>query len=169
MRQYEPDGKIRYLTLVSEFLRDFRELHSQLDIFDRFGRDCLTDITDNIPQTETMAIGASWPEGSEKKVFQFKESEKRWGILDLIFYKGRLVNFRAQIFFQGWFAKSKAVKFNSFKLRPLIKESFEKGNVHHDFSNDTCSCYDGHGLKITFRYVPKTTSIATTIAEEAYV
>ncbi len=167
MRQYEPACKIPYLTLVSEFLRDFRELHSQLDIFDRFGRDCLTDITD-IPQTETMATVTSWPEGSEKKAFQFKESDKMWGILDVIFYEGRLVNFRAQIFFQGWFAKSKAVKFNSLKLRPLINEIYGMGNVHHDFLNDTCSCYDGYGLKVIFRYVPKTTSIVTTIAEEAY-
>lgn len=167
MRQYEPACKILYLTLVSEFLRDFRELHSRLDIFDRFGKDCLMDITD-IPQTETMAMVTSLPEGSDKKVFQFKESDKRWGILDVIFYEGRLVNFRAQIFFQGWFAKSKAVKFNSLKLRPLINEIYGMGNVHHDFLNDTCSCHDGYGLKITFRYVPKTTSISTTIAEEAY-
>lgn len=167
MRQYEPACKIPYLTLISEFLRDFRELHCQLDIMDRFGRDCLTDITD-IPQTETMAMITSWPEGSEKKVFQFKELDKRWGILDVIFYEGRLVNFRAQIFFQGWFAKSKAVKFNSLKLRPLINDIFGMKNVHHDFLNSTCFCYDGYGLKITFRYEPKTASISTTITEEAY-
>jgi hypothetical protein len=46
MQQYEPVCKIPYLTLISEFLRNFRELHSRLDIIDRFGKDCLTDITD---------------------------------------------------------------------------------------------------------------------------
>jgi hypothetical protein len=167
MRQYEPACKIPYLTLVSEFLRDFRELHSKLDIVDRFGKDCLTDVTD-VPLTETTAIVPARPAGSEKKIFQFKESDKSWGILEVIFYEGRVVNFRAQIFFQGWFAKSKAVKFNSLKLLPLINGIYGMENVQHDFLNDTCSCHDGCGLKITFRYVPKTRSISTTIAEEAY-
>jgi len=167
MRQYEPACKISYLTLISEFLGDFRELHSRLDIIDRFGSDCLTDITD-IPQTKSTAMAIFVPEGSNKKVFQFKESDKRWGILDVIFYEGRLVNFRAQIFFQGWLAKSKAVEFNSLKLRPLINDIFGMKNVHHDFLNNTCFCYDGYGLKITFRYEPKTASISTTITEEAY-
>jgi len=166
MRQYEPPCEIPYLTLVSEFLRDFRELHSRLDIIDRFGSDCLTDISD-IPQTKATAVATFLTEGSDKKVFQFKESDKRWGILDVIFHEGRLVNFRARIFFQGWFAKSKAVKFNSLKLRPLINEVFGMENVHHDFLNHTYSCYDGDGLKIIFRYVPDTTTISTSITEEA--
>ncbi len=168
MRQYEPFCKIPYLTLISEFLADFRVLHSRLDIIDRFGSDCLTDITDT-SQSKSIVIAPILPEGSDKQVFQFKESDKMWGILDVIFHEGRLVDFSAQIFFQGWFAKSKAVKFNSLKLRPFMNEIFGMENVHYDLSNDTCSCDDGHGLKITFRYVPKTTSISTTIVEEAYV
>jgi hypothetical protein len=165
MRQYEPVCEIPYLTLISEFLRDFRELHSRLDIIDRFGRDCLTDITD-IPQNKSTATAAFLPEGSDKKVFQFKESDKRWGILDVIFREGRLANFRAQIFFQGWFAKSKAVKFNSLKLRPFMNEIFGTENVHYDLLNNTCYCSDGYGLMITFRYIPNTTSVSTTITEE---
>jgi len=167
MRRHEPACKIPYLTLVSEILRDFRELHSPLDIFDRVGKECLMDITD-IPRDSTMPLVTSWPEGSEKKVFQFKESNKRWGILDFIFYEGRLVNFCAQIFFQGWFATSKTAQFNSLKLRPLINEINGTGNVHPDFFNNTCSCSDGDGLIIAFHYVNKTTSIATTIAEETF-
>ena len=167
MRQYEPACNIPYLTLISEFLCDFRELHSRLDIIDRFGRDCLTDITD-IPQSNINASATISPEGSDKKVFQFKESDERWGILDVIFHEGRLVNFRAQIFFHGWFAKSKAVKFNSLTFRPFMNEISGMENVHYDFSDDTCSCHNGHGLKISFRYIPKTTSISTTIVEEAY-
>jgi hypothetical protein len=167
MQQYEPACTIPYLTLISEFLSDFRELHSRLDIIDRFGGDCLTDITD-IPQSKSDALSVISPEGSDKKIFQFKESDERWGILDVIFHEGRLVNFRAQIFFHGWFAKSKAVKFNSLKLRPFMSKIFGMENVHYDFSDDTCSCHNDNRLKITFRYVPNTTSISTTIVEEAY-
>jgi len=167
LRQYEPSCKIPYLTLISEFVRDFRDLHSQLDIFDRFGKDCLTDITD-IPQTESMAKSKSWPESAEEKAFQFKESDERWGILDIIFHEGRLVNFRAQIFFHGWSAKSKAVKFNSLELRPFMNKIFGIENVHYNFLDDSCSCHNNHGIKISFRYVPKTTSISTTIVDEAY-
>jgi hypothetical protein len=166
MQQYEPACNIPYLTLISEFLSDFRELHSRLDIIDRFGRDCLTDITD-IPQSKINVSSAILPDGSDKKIFRFKESDERRGILDVVFQEGRLVNFRAQIFFHGWFARSKAVKFNSLKLRPFMNEIFGMENVHHDFLDDTCSCDNGHGLKITFRYVPNTTSISTTIVEEA--
>jgi hypothetical protein len=167
MQQNEPACKIPYLALISEFLSDFRELHSRLDIIDRFGGDCLTDITD-IPQSKINVSSSNVPEGSDKKIFQFKESDERWGVLDIIFNEGRLVNFRAQIFFHGWFAKSKAVKFNSLELRPFMNEIFGIENVHYNFSDDTCSCHNDHGLKITFRYVPKTTSISTTIVEEAY-
>jgi hypothetical protein len=167
MRQYEPVCQIPYLTLIFEFLRDFRELHSRSDIFDRFGRDCLKDVTD-IPQIKSKAMDTFLPEGSDKRVFQFKESDKSWGIIDVIFHKGRLVNFCAQIFYQGWFAKSKAVKFTSLTLRPFMNEIFGIENVHHDFLNDTCSCSGGYGLLITFRYVPNTASISTTITEEAY-
>lgn len=167
MQQYEPASKITYLTLISEFLSDFRELHSRLDIIDRFGRDCLTDITDT-PKSKINVSSAISLEGSDKKIYQFKESDDRWGILDVIFHEGRLVNFRAQMFFHGWFAKSKAVKFNSLELRPFMNEIFGMEHVHNDFSDDTYSYYNGHGLKITFRYVPKTTSISTAIVEEAY-
>jgi hypothetical protein len=168
MQQYEPACKIPYLTLLSEFLCDFRELHSRLDIIDRFGRDCLTDITD-IPLSNINVSSTISPEGSDKKIFQFKESDERWGILDVVFHEGRLVTVRAQIFFHGWFAKSKAVQFNSLKLRPFMNEIFGMENVHHDFSDDTYSCDNGHGLKIISRYVPKTSSISTTIVEEASV
>ena len=167
MRQYEPACKIPYLTLVSEFLRDFRELHSRLDIIDRFGGDCLTDIT-GIPQTKTMVMPTLLPEGFDKKVFQFKESDTNWGLLEVVFRERILINFRAQIFFKGWFAKSKAVKFSTLKLRPLMNEIFGIENVRHDFSNDTYSCHDGGGLVINFRCVPSTTSVSTTITEEAY-
>ena len=163
MRQYEPDCNIPYLTLVSEMLRDFRDLHSRLDIFDRFGKDCLTDITD-CPQTKTNVMVRSWPKGSEEKVFQFKDSDKRWGFLNVIFYKGRLVNFRAQLFFQGWFAKSRALRFQSLKMHPLMKKISGLKSIHHDYLNDTYSCHDVYGLKITFRYLHKTRSISTTIA-----
>ena len=167
MQQNEPACKIPYLTLISEILSDFRELHSRLDIIDRFGRDCLTDITD-IPRSKTNVSSANESEGSDKKIFQFKESDERWGILDIIFHERRLVNFRAQIFFHGWFAASKAVKFNSLELRPFMNEIFGIENVHYNLLDDTCSCHNGRGLKITFRYVPKTTSISTTIVDEAY-
>ncbi len=120
------------------------------------------------PSNKMHGYGYILAGGFWEKVFQFKESNKRWGILDVIFHGGRLANFRAQIFFQGWFAKSKAVKYNSFKLRPFMNEIFGIENVHHDFLNDTCYCSDGHGLIITFRYVPNTTTISTTVTEEAY-
>jgi hypothetical protein len=42
-------------------------------------KDCLTDVTD-IPHNETRAMVAFWPDGFEKRVFQFKESDKRWSI-----------------------------------------------------------------------------------------
>jgi hypothetical protein len=45
-------------------------------------KDCLTDVTD-IPHNETRTMVTFWPDGFEKGVFQFKESDKRWSILML--------------------------------------------------------------------------------------
>jgi hypothetical protein len=49
-----------------------------------------------------------------------------------------------------------------------MNEIFGMENVHYDFSHDTCSCHNDHGLEITFRYVPKAASISTAIVEVAY-
>lgn len=80
MQDSEPTCKIPYVTLISEFLSDFRELHSRLDITDRFGRDCLTDIT----QSNIKGSSAILRDGADQKIFRFKESDERWGLLDVI-------------------------------------------------------------------------------------
>jgi hypothetical protein len=89
MQQNEPACKIPYLALISEFLSDFRELHSRLDIIDRFGGDCLTDITD-IPQSKSDALSESRQRVPTKKYFNSRNQMKGGAFSMLSFMKGDL-------------------------------------------------------------------------------
>jgi len=120
MQQYDPEMTISYLDIVSGILIYFKKFYEYSDIIKYFGPNVFTDITDT-PEIQMMNTIDPLPIGFDQKTFQFKDSNNYRGIFDVTFYKGQLVNFRAQIFFTGWFALGKAIKFNSFKLRPLNK------------------------------------------------
>ena len=75
---------------------------------------------------------------------------------------------RGQKFFRGWFALGKAIKFNSFKLRPLINEIIGIDNVYHDFKSDKFICDNFNGLVVVFGQINETKSVSTWITDKQY-
>ena len=110
---------ISYLNLVSGILRNFRNFKNQSDIIIYFGPNGITDISD-APASQIMDMLSPLPNGFTEGAFKFNDLDNNLCVFDVTFYQNKLVNFRGQKYFRGWFALGKAIKFNSFKLRPLI-------------------------------------------------
>jgi len=171
MENYDPEIAISYLDIITGFLKNFKVFHSHSDISKLFGEGCITDITD-VPeikaQEELMNLISPLSDGYKQKIFQFKTQERYRGIFDVTFHGNKLVNFRGQLFFTGWFSLGKAIKFNSFKLRPLINEIIGIDNVNHDFKSDKFICNDFHGLVVIFGQINENSSVSTWITDKHY-
>ena len=115
-----------------------------------------------------MEMFSPLPIGFEERTFQFNDIDNNICEFDVAFHGGKLVNFRGQIFFKGWFALGKAIKFNSFKLRPLINEIVGIDNVNHDFKSDKFICNDFNGLLIVFGQIIENSSESTMITDKHF-
>ncbi|BAQ35111.1 hypothetical protein [Dehalococcoides sp. UCH007] len=149
LRQYDPKESLSYLTIVSEILGDYSTFQSPQDIIRRFGGKSLTDITE-APEIRLPELTPPLPIGYEQKVFQFKESGATGGSFDVVFNnEGQMINFRAQLFFEGMLAGMRAAYYNRLKLRTLIEQMADTGNVSFD---NRSSRYYGYGneLMVTF-------------------
>ncbi|MBM4284953.1 MAG: hypothetical protein FJ128_06860 [Deltaproteobacteria bacterium] len=162
---------ISYLDLVSEILNNFRLVKNPSDIVKFFGEGCITEISDE-PLVQVMdkmlEILSPLPIGFEQKTFQFIDINNNQCVFDVTFYENKLVNFRCQKYFKGWFALGKAIKFNSFKLRPLVNKIIGIDSVHHDFANDKFYCDNFKGLVVVFGQINENKSVSTWITDKQY-
>ncbi|MEA2121105.1 MAG: hypothetical protein EGMGGAKC_00420 [Dehalococcoides mccartyi] len=149
LRQYDPKESLSYLTLVSEVLGDYAAFQSPQDIIRRFGGESLTDITET-PEVRLPELAPPLPIGYEQKVFQFKESGATGGSFDVVFNtEGQMVNFRAQLFFDGILAGMRAAYYNRLKLRSLIEQMADTGHVSFDNRSSRYYSYCNE-LMVTF-------------------
>ena len=140
LRQYDPVNNLSYSHLVAEFLTRFRDLHRPEEIIDDLGSDRVTDITDKPEMGEASVKLLS---GAQHRIYQFKESENRGGFIDAVFQDGRLINFRARMFFDGWFGKAIASIFARTQLSPLLARLAGKENMNYDDESRRYFCHLG--------------------------
>jgi hypothetical protein len=160
---YELPRSLSYLTLLSLIFQFFREVNSFDDFVSRIGLDYLTNVTD-LPEFQIMDAASSLPHGFTERIYQFCDLNVGNGIMDVAFFREELVNVRAQIFFKGWFAKSKAKKYLWNTLVPaflaMFGEPTEKGDEYCSFRTS--------GIIGVARYVSGTPALSTYITDERY-
>lgn len=157
---------ISYLVIVAEVLQHYKELHNPEDIIKRLGAECLVD---NIADTKIQLLDKLWslPEGCDQKVFRFRESVTRDVVLEVVFHKGQLVNFRARMYLYDLDTKRISEFMNAY-LRPLISDIIGTQSFRYDSSTDTYYYDNYDGLIIGFRTSAKDLSVTTHIINKFY-
>ena len=118
-QKHSPKSALSYLTIVSDMLRQHKHLHSPRDVTTTWGIDSLVDITD-IPEFESVTSIEPLPKEFNERLFLFKESTKRHGVIEAAFHRNKLVHLRVTMHFSGWFPRMVALKFFTKKLLPTV-------------------------------------------------
>jgi hypothetical protein len=119
IEKYDPKFPLAYLIIVSDSLKQYKNFHNPLDIPKIFGVDCVTDITD-APEFESLRSIGPLPKDFNERLFLFKESEKRRGMIEIAFHRAKFIHLRITMHFSGWFPRIDALKFFKNELHPTI-------------------------------------------------
>jgi hypothetical protein len=162
----ESKKPISYVSIVSEVLRHYRELKNPEDIIKRLGAEC---VVDNIDKTRMQLLDESLPlpEGSEQKVFRFRESKTRNVVIEVVFHKGQLINFRGQIYLYDLNTRNIS-EFVKNDLYPLISDIIGTKKFRYESFTDTYYYDDFNGLIVGFRASPENLSVSTHIIDKIY-
>lgn len=145
MDKYDPKLPLSYLVIISEFLHHYGEFHSPLDIVKRFGVENVIDVTD-MPELEIMKDTYPLPDDFNERLFQFKESKKHRGIIEVAFHQNKLVNTRATMYDHGWFAGRAMLKLLFRELYPKVSGIIGSEGARDDF------LYEGSNWNRGFRW-----------------
>jgi hypothetical protein len=163
LRDYDSAKPLEYLSLVGILAGAFREITSHGDLMSRLGEESLTDIT-NLPVVQLMEAAFALPPGFDQRVYQFRDATFGRGVFDAAFHEVELVNMRAQLFFQSWFAFSNARNYLHEFLVPMLQRIFGEPS---DQSPDHW-VFRLNGLVGVARLVPGTTSVSSTLTDERF-
>lgn len=162
-RDYDPIDALPYLELLDKIARNFREIRSHEELRARLGVKGLTDVSE-VPDFQSMKAAFPLPSGFDELIYQFRDPILGRGTVDAAFHDDELVNLRAQLFFKGWFAKSKARKYLYDALVPLFRGIFGPPN-----EEDPNACaFSSSGLLAVVRYVPGTPSVSVALTDEKF-
>jgi hypothetical protein len=161
LHQYDPEKTVSYINLVGTVLHRYNDFHNPEDIVRALGQKRLTDVT-HTPEMGDAAVRLY--DGGNQRIFQFKESANRGGIIDVIFNHNRLESFRAQLFFEGVWGKPGAIIFSSLRFGPLVTSAVGRGNVSFDAATGHFFCHYGN-LVVSYTHEQEMgiTSISTSI------
>jgi hypothetical protein len=162
-RDHDPADSLGYLNLVKAVVRVFRQVTSPSDLVEALGKTCFTDITE-VAEIRLMEIAQPLPPSYLERVYQFRDPALGRGIMDAAFHDGELVNMRAQLFFNGLFARSKARKYLREVLVPLFQGILGSPSEQ---APDTC-IFHSLGLIGVVRYVPGTPSISVALTDDRF-
>jgi hypothetical protein len=161
IRQYDPEKPVSYLKLIDTVLRRYGDFGRPDDIVMSVGERRLTDVT-HTPEMGDAVVKLY--DGGDQRVFQFKESASRGGTIDVLFNRGRLESFRAQLYFEGFWAKTGAVVYSSLRFAPLMHEAVGRGNISFDNATHQFFCHYGNlVVSYTHQLEMGMPSISTTI------
>lgn len=163
MSQFDPPGTLDYLAALSLLTRAFPIASSHGQLLETVGSSYVTDVSD-LPVFQQMEAADPLPSGYSQRIYQFVDAARGRGILEAAFHLNQLVNVRIQLFFQGWFAKSKARKYLVEELVPSLELKFgpaQETTQHH-------AAFRKRGLVVVARYVPGTPSVSTYLMHEDY-
>jgi hypothetical protein len=186
-RQYDPQMPLPYLELIGTVLGAFRTVISHGDLVNRVGTLRLTDITE-LPEWRAIAARDPLPIGFLQRVYQFRDAAVGRGVFDAVFRDSKLVNFRAQLFFGGWFGVRSARQFLRATLIPALKGQLGteergdsavgmverrvlalKGQLGTEERGDQDYClFLKDRIRAVARYVPGTASVSTYLMDESY-
>jgi hypothetical protein len=161
---YDPQEALDYLTLVKTLARVFREVTSFTDLVGKLGEESLTDVT-QVPWVQSMeSARGPLPPGFTERVYQFRDPRLGRGIMDASFHDDECVNMRAQLYFDGWFGRSKARKYLHEVLLPLFQGIF--GRPFEETSDGYV--FNASGLLCVVRHVPSPPYVSVWLTEERF-
>jgi hypothetical protein len=155
-----------YLTIISEILLHHDDFHTHEDLIKHLSPSFFTDIT-NDPQMKLLNEKMPLPIGFNLKTFKFKESADRDGVIEAVFYEGRLVNFRSQLFLHGLNDEQVNEYMNS-ELSPLISDIVGTENFECDAITNVYHYDDFDGFIVAFRTVTGAPSLSVYITDRKY-
>lgn len=163
-KHYDPPAELPYVTLLSRLVQIYRSVESHEELEQEIGTDRLTDMSDH-PDIRRMDSLDPLPEGFVQRTYLFRDRSNGRGILDVVFHERAIVNIRAQLFTDGWFAKSKSKRLLSEDILPNLEIMFgppvETGSNH--------SMFKGRGLVVAARLVPgRPSSVSMYLVDKEY-
>jgi hypothetical protein len=171
--KYDPKIELDVLRIVSDFLDRFREFRSPPDVSNWFGNDCIVDVTDT-PERDSLKSIRRLPEDFLERAFQFLESKKRRGIIEVAFHKSKLVNVRVTAYAYGWFPASSASKLLLDKIHPLVANTAGPHfspvrRVVQGYTFFGFNWSDFKGLNIGIHTCPKAATTTVLITDRDYL
>ena len=163
-KHYDPPEELPYMNLLSRLVQIYRSVESHEELIQKIGADRLTDMSD-YPGQRLMDSLDPLPGGFVQRTYLFRDRSNGRGILEVVFHGRALVNIRAQLFTNGWFAKSKSRRLLSEDILPNLEIMF--GPPVETSSNSTM--FKGHGLAVVARLVPaRPSSVSIYLIDERY-
>ena len=161
--EFDAQETLDYLLLLSLVVRAFPVAACHDELVEALGASRLTDVSD-LPIFRQMDAADPLPPGYTQRVYQFRDSSLGRGIVDAAFHGRLLVNVRAQLFVQGWFANFRARRYLAKTLIPSTELFFGPAverSAHH-------SVFRNRGLVVVTRYLPGSSSVSTYLMHEDY-
>jgi len=155
-----------YLTIISELLLHHHEFRTHSDMLRHLGPLFFKDITDD-PRMQLLDEMRPLPIGFNQKIYQFKESKNRDGIIEAVFYEDRLVNFRGQLLLHRLNDEQVSEYMNS-ELFPLISDIVGTENFEYDAVTNIYHYDDFDGFIVAFRTVTGAPSLSVYITDRKY-
>jgi len=155
-----------YLIIISEVLLHHNDFRTHEDILEHVGSSFFKDIT-NDPEMQLLDEMRPLPSGFNQKIYQFKESKNRDGVIEVVFYEGRFVNFRGQLFLHG-FDDEQVAEYVKTKLFPLISDIVGVVNFERDAITNVYHYDDFDGFIVAFRTVPGAPSVSVYLTDRKY-
>jgi hypothetical protein len=160
---HDPSGSLSYLWLLDTVFSAFRELSSHEQLVQRLGPANLSELTD-VPELQVIEAVLPLLPGHVQRTYQFRDASLGRGVMDAVFHRAQLVNLRAQLFFRGWFPKSKGRKYLDDVLVPWYRRKLgEPSEQHAEYS-----LFKSAGLVGVARYVPGTPSVSAHLTDQHY-
>ena len=163
LRSHEPSKPLNYLALIKTLVWEFREVTSHRDLIGRLGEAHVVDIT-NVPEIKLIETEQALSPEFKERVYQFRDCNLGRGVFDAVFYNAEMVSMRAQVFFEGRGAKSKARKYLSEVLIPQFQLFLGQSC---DQSPDLC-IFRSKGLIGVTHFMPGTPSISSALTDERF-
>jgi hypothetical protein len=158
-----PNEVLDYLSLLRKSYNAYRDIRSHEEYVLMIGKEKLLDVS-HFPQYLMMESSDPLPPGFERRMYHFKEKTYGGGILDVVFKDNALANIRAQLFFRGFFAKTKGKKY----LRNIMLPAFKSIFGEPCDSNPDNYYFKSSGIIGTACYVPGTPSVSFYLIDEKY-
>lgn len=159
----ESSVKMDYEEFIATVIKSFRNLHSFEELLKKVGPESLVDVSEQ-PEYVLMENMNPLPPGFSQRVFHFEEKSHGRGTVDAAFQNNRLVNIRAQIFFDGLLGRSKARRYIIHTLIPMFNVFFGTP-VEQDPDH---AVYQSEGIIVVTRHVRGTNWVSTHLTDEKY-